>query len=56
MINRYYVGSEIAKNYKLYKTLKEAKAALKMCGNGCYITRIHNIYNRNLFYGYKING
>ena len=51
-MNKIYVGSEIAKTYKTYSTLKEARAAAKQLGG--YVSRLHNTYRREKFYGYVV--
>lgn len=51
-MKRIYVGSELAKTYKTYETLKAANAAARKCG--CYVARLHNVYYRNTFYGYIV--
>lgn len=51
-MKKIYVGSESAKTYKTYGTLKEARAAARQLGG--YVSRLHNIYNRTKFYGYVV--
>ena len=52
-MKKIFVGSELAKTYKTYNTLKEARAAAKELGG--YVSRLHNCYNRSKFYGYVIS-
>lgn len=51
-MKKIYVGSESAKTYKTYNTLKEARAAARQLGG--YVSRLHNTYNRSKFYGYVV--
>lgn len=51
-MKKFYVGSEIAKTYKTYSALKEARARAKELGG--YVSRLHNAYNRSKFYGYIV--
>lgn len=51
-MKKIYVGAERAKEYKIYNTLKEARARAKELGG--YVSRLHNCYNRSYFYGYVV--
>ena len=54
-MEKIFVGSEIAKNYKTYSTRKEANAEVrKIKDSGYYVARLHNNYNREKFYGYIV--
>lgn len=52
-MKKIYVGSESAKAYKTYGTLKEARARAKELGG--YVSRLHDVYNRSKFYGYIVS-
>lgn len=51
-MKKIFVGSELAKTYKIYNTLKEARARAKELGG--YVSRLHDVYNRTKFYGYVV--
>jgi hypothetical protein len=52
-MRKIYVGAERAKDYKIYNTLKEARARAKELGG--YVSRLHDVYNRTKFYGYVVS-